>query len=264
MHDEWGMILDLDIDRLVRDDTTILQDVHLRIARGVHWAVLGANGSGKSTLLSVIAGYEWPTRGRVALLGEEYGRTYMPALKRRVGLVSDHLSGRFVSKEPALDVATSGLYATIGPWVRYEEDDYEAGRRALAAIGASHLAARAYGHLSHGERQRVMIARALVRQPDVLILDEPCTGLDPVAREGFLSDVDALLARDQGPTAIVVTHHLDELPSKVTHALVLREGSPVACGPIIESVTDETMSAAFGAPCRVHRESDRLRLDVVR
>lgn len=255
-------VLDLHVELFQRDGQRILDDVKLTIGPAEHWTVVGPNGCGKSTLLSILSAYEWPTSGRVEVLGETYGRCDMNAMKRRIGIVGAALHQAISRHETAIDVAASGLYALLGPWRKYDEADYTAARHALERAGIAEDADKPYGLLSHGQKRRVAIARALVRRPRILVLDEPCEGLDPVARETFLRSVDELTRGDDPLTLLFVTHHLDEIPPSVTHALVLREGRVVASGPVAEALTSATLGEAFGAPCEVTRANGRFRLEV--
>lgn len=255
-------VLDLHVEAYIRDGQRILDEVRWRIDDGQHWALLGANGSGKSTLLAIVAGYEWPTRGRVSVLGEEYGRCDMRAVKRRIGLVSARLFDWLPPRQTALEVAATGIYAEIGKWRFLSEEDLERGREALSRIGALEIADKRYGVLSQGERQRAMIARALVKRPELLILDEPCAGLDPVARERFLADVSALCEAPDGPSLLLVTHHVEEIRSPIGHALLLREGRRVAAGPLEEALTSENLGLTFGAPSVLSSRDGRFSLRV--
>jgi iron complex transport system ATP-binding protein len=254
-------ILEMHIERWEREERVVLEDVRLTVSRGEHWVILGPNGAGKSSLLSILTAYEWPSRGFVRVLGETYGRCDMNAMKRRMGLVSATLGAWLRPMDIAEEVVASGLYAVIGPWRIYDDEDRRRGRDALARLRAEGLVGRPYGRLSQGERQRVLIARALVKAPELLVLDEPCVSLDPVARERFLTDIERLVA-DDGPTTLVVTHHVEEIPRFITHALVLAEGGVVASGPVASALTSETLSKAFGAPCTLHSAGGRFRLEV--
>jgi iron complex transport system ATP-binding protein len=249
-------VIDVHVERHYRVelDRPILEDVRLRIESGEHWAVIGANGSGKSTLLSIVAGDLWPSRGVVRVLGAEYGKVDKREHRKRIGVVSAALVAHLPSADTALEVAASGIRAMIGKLGPLAPEDLARGARALERVRATACAAKPFGVLSQGERQRVMIARALVNEPSLLILDEPCGGLDPVARERFLEDLDALAAEPSGPTQLHVTHHLEEIPPLVTHALVLREGRVLSSGPAEGVLTPGTLEAAFGAPCRVDVE----------
>src|SRR5512139_3493578 len=255
-------IVDLHVASFVRDGRRILDDVRWTMRAGEHWVLFGANGSGKSTLLSIVAGYEWPSEGWVSVLGERYGRCEMPAIKRRIGLVSARLFDWLPDRQRAVEVAATGLYAAIGAWRVLTPADLEAGRATLARIGAEAVADAPYGVLSQGEKQRVMIARALVRAPELLILDEPCAGLDPVARERFLEDVGGVCAAPGGPTLLMVTHHVEEVRAPIDHALLLRDGRVVVEGPLERALTSETLTRTFGAPVALERAGGSLRLRV--
>jgi len=246
-------IVDVHVERHYRVELErpILDGVYWCVERGEHWALVGSNGSGKSTLLAIVAGDLWPSIGVVRVLGEEYGKIDKRELRKRIGVVSSALYGELPAADTGLQIAASGVRATIGRLGALDEAELEHGRRALARVSATSTASKPYGVLSQGERQRVMIARALVNEPKLLILDEPCNGLDPVARERFLGDLGALAADRGGPTQIHVTHHLEEVPSFVTHALVLKEGRVLESGPVDAVFTPECLSAAFGAECRV-------------
>lgn len=262
MHDGPDPILDLAIESFVRDDQVILEGIEWTIRQGEHWALLGANGSGKSSLLSIVSAYEWPSRGRVRVLGEEYGRCDMNAVKRRLGVVGASMYQWLPRHERAIDVAASGLYALVGPWREYTDEDRAKALVALRAVSADAYAEKPYGLLSQGQKQRVMIARALVRKPELLVLDEPCDGLDPVARERFLEDVRRVCTSEGAPTLLYVTHHVEEIPAFVTHALLLRRGRVVARGPKADVLTSAHLSAAFDAACEVERHGERFRLVV--
>jgi iron complex transport system ATP-binding protein len=244
-------VLDLHVETFTRDNVDILRDIRWRILPGEHWAVLGANGAGKSTLLSIVAGYEWPSSGQVAVLGETYGQCDMRALKERIGWVSSALFEWLPARQSARQVAATGIHATIGNWHELSAQDLIRADDALRSIGGYAFRNKRYGVLSQGEKQRVMIARALVTRPDLLILDEPCAGLDPGARERLISDVDRLCAQEDGPTLILVSHHVEEIPSHATHALLLKEGGALASGPLDDVLADDLLSELYEYPCRI-------------
>lgn len=246
-----ALVLDLQVESFTRDGTDILREVRWRIDQGEHWAVLGPNGAGKSTLLSIVAGYEWPSRGEVAVLGETYGRCDMRALKERIGWVSSSLFSWLPARQSARHVAATGIHATIGSWHQLSAQDLVRADDALRVIGAYPFRNKRYGILSQGEKQRVMIARALVTKPELLILDEPCAGLDPGARERLISDVDRLCAKPGGPTLILVSHHVEEIPGHATHGLLLKDGYALAAGPLMEVLSDELLSELYDYPCKV-------------
>jgi iron complex transport system ATP-binding protein len=249
-------IVDVHVERHYRVELErpILEDVAWRIERGEHWALVGANGSGKSTLLAIVAGDLWPSRGVVRVLGEEYGKVDKRELRKRIGVVGASLFGHLPGSDTGLEVAASGIRALIGRLGPFDAAELERGRRALERVRATSCGPKPYGVLSQGEKQRVMIARALVSEPSLLVLDEPCNGLDPVARERFLADLGAIARAPEGPTQIHVTHHLEEVPPFVTHALVLSEGRVLAMGRAEDVLTSECLSRAFDAKCRVDVE----------
>jgi iron complex transport system ATP-binding protein len=252
-------IVEVDVERHYRLELArpILEAIRFRMEAGQHWALVGANGSGKSTLLAIISGELWPSRGRVHVLGHEYGRVDKRELRKRIGVVSSTLFGNLPAADTGEEIAASGLGAMIGKLGPLAPEELAAGRRALARISAESTIPKPYGVLSQGERQRVMIARALVNEPSLLVLDEPCAGLDPVARERFIADLAGLARDPKGPTQLLVTHHLEEITPFVTHALVLREGRVLAQGEVGTVLTSAVLSAAFDAPCRVEAESRR-------
>ena len=250
-------VLDLHVETFTRDGVDILRNIRWEVTPGEHWAVLGANGAGKSSLLSIVAGYEWPSRGRVAVLGETYGKCDMRALKERIGWVSSALFGWLPARQSARQVAATGIHATIGNWHALSAKDLLRADDALRSIGAYAFRNKRYGVLSQGEKQRVMIARALVTNPDLLILDEPCAGLDPGARERLIEDLDRLCAKENGPTLILVSHHVEEIPAHGTHGLLLKNGRALAAGRLSEVLTDELLSELYDYPCKVGSSNDR-------
>ena len=234
----------------------ILSDISWRVLPGEHWVVVGANGSGKSTLLSMVSGERWPSRGEVSVLGQLYGRCDKRELRKRIGVVTPVLAAAFPRGDTAVEVAASGLRATIGHMGRPAPDVLAQARRALERVAGLAFADKPFGVLSQGERQRAMIARALIAEPGLLILDEPCSGLDPVARERFLEDLARLGVEPDGPTQIHVTHHLEEVPAFITHALLIAGGRVSASGPVEEVLTSERLADALGAPCHVGCEGE--------
>jgi iron complex transport system ATP-binding protein len=247
----------------VRNANRILEDVSWRIERGQHWALLGANGSGKTSLLKVVTGYEWPTEGEVFVLGERYGACDLREMRRRIGWVSSSLLTYLPTDDTALQVAASGLYASLGIYRDVTDEEWAVAREALARVNMSRFADRRYRLLSQGEQQRVLIARALVHRPALLILDEPCAGLDPAARENLLEDLARIAAHPEAPTLVMVTHHVEEIGPWITHAMILRAGRTLAQAPKTEALRDEHLSAAFGRPCRLERHGERYGLRVV-
>ncbi len=252
--------LDLHVETFTRDGVDILRDIRWQVMPGEHWAVLGANGAGKSSLLSIVAGYEWPSRGRVAVLGETHGKCDMRALKERIGWVSSALFEWLPARQSARQVAATGIHATIGNWHELSPQDLIRADDALRRIGAYSIRNKRYGVLSQGEKQRVMIARALITKPDLLILDEPCAGLDPGARERLITDVDRLCAKRDGPTLVLVSHHVEEIPKHCTHALLLKDGHAIAAGHLDDVLTDTLLTDLYDYPCQIKKSNNRYRL----
>jgi iron complex transport system ATP-binding protein len=240
-----------------RGATAVLRAVDWRVLPGEHWAILGANGSGKTSLLKALTGYLSPTTGALALLGRRYGACDWRDLRFKIGMVTSAFAASIPPAEPALETVVSGKFAQLDLWHRFTRADRARAMRLLRASGIAALAAREWAYLSQGERQRVLIARALMARPRLLILDEPCAGLDPVAREKFLTFVNALAQKKNSPSLVLVTHHVEEIMPVFTHALLLRAGRVLAAGPRDRVLTSANLSAVFGAPLRLVRRNSR-------
>ncbi len=237
--------------RVARGRTTILHDLNWRIARGEHWVILGANGSGKTTLLKTLTGFMSPTAGDFALLGLRYGRSDWRELRLKLGMVTSAFAMSIPPSEIALDTVVSGKYAQLDLWHAGTRADRVAALRLLRGIGLGALAHREWAYLSQGERQRVLIARALMAKPRLLILDEPCAGLDPVAREHFVRFVDRLARRRRAPALVLVTHHVEEIAPAFTHVLLLKAGRVLTAGPRADVLNSANLSQTFGAKLRL-------------
>ena len=255
-------ILDVANLRIQRGNATILDGISWRVERGQHWVILGANGSGKTSLLSVLTGYLAPTAGTISVLGETYGRADWRELRTRIGLVSSSIRQLMPPHENALNAVASGRRAMIGMWGEVGEDDSRRAAEILREVEAECLSERPWRFLSQGERQRVLIGRALMADPQLLVLDEPCAGLDPVAREHFLAFVERLLGRPDAPTLVLVTHHVEEIVAGFTHVLVLRAGKVLAAGSRETVMTSATLGRAFDAPVRLTVNGGRYSLAV--
>lgn len=253
-------ILEVSGLRVVRGRTTILRDVAWRVRPGEHWVILGANGSGKTSLLKALTGFLTPTAGEIAVLGQIYGESDWRELRLHIGVVTSAFAAAIPLAEVALDTVISGKFAQLDLWHRVSHADRTAAARLLRLVGAARLAHREWVYLSQGERQRVLIARALMARPRLLILDEPCAGLDPVAREKFINFVNRLARRRDAPALVLVTHHVEEITPAFTHALLLRGGRVVGSGPKTALLTSAGLSAAFGAPLQLTRTRGRYRL----
>ena len=246
-------ILEISGLRVARGRATILHDVSWRVARGEHWVILGPNGSGKTSLLKALTGYLSPTAGGLSLLGRRYGECDWRELRFEIGVVTSAFAISIPPSEVALDTVISGKYAQLDLWHRVTRADRAAGHRLLRTTGLAALADREWAYLSQGERQRVLIARALMARPRLLILDEPCAGLDPVARENFLRFLEKL-ARQKNAPALV------EIMPAFTHALLLRAGRVHAAGPLPRTLTSHNLSEIFGAQLRLRRSGGRFSL----
>ena len=247
-----------------RGGTHILRNVNWRVDAGQHWAILGANGSGKTSLLSALTGYFMPTDGDITVLDRRFGHSDWRDLRRHIGLVSSSIRQLMADTEPALETVVSGKYAMIDFWGRVTRADRARGLRLLREIECMYLAERPWLFLSQGERQRVLIGRALMAKPRLLILDEPCAGLDPAAREHFLQFLERLGRRPNAPTLVLVTHHVEEITPVFSHALILKSGRVLASGKKSSTLTTRHLSAAFGTPVKLQKKSGRYTLLVTR
>jgi iron complex transport system ATP-binding protein len=234
----------------------LLHDITWQVRPGEQWALLGPNGAGKSTLLSLAGAVRHPTTGTADVLGRRLGRTDMRELREQVGVVDPAL--RMPARMSVLDVVLTGATGTVLPLPeRYTAADHERARMLLDRLGMTPLADREIGACSHGERARTRLARALVPDPPLLLLDEPATGLDLPSRETLLATLDDVAAVHPDLAIVLVSHHLEELPATTSHALLLRAGQIVAVGAADEVLTDEPLSQCFGLPLVVRREHGR-------
>ena len=239
----------------VERDGLILRDVDWTVRKGEHWVVLGANGSGKSTLLNVFNAFMAPTTGRLFAFGREYGEDDWNEVKAGIGYVGSEVNRMIEHGESALDVVVSGARAMINFWGDVDPKEQRAASRILRQIGCSHLRKRHWRQFSQGERQKLLFGRALMAKTKALFLDEPCAGLDPVARASYLAFMENNVAKPKGPALIFVTHHIEEITPGFTHALLLREGSVVASGPKGEILNSANLSVTFDSPVRLRRRN---------
>jgi iron complex transport system ATP-binding protein len=257
-----GTVLEISNLKIQRGDVTILDDVSWRVEQGQHWAILGANGSGKTSLLSALTGYLMPTAGEIVLLGKRYGKTDWRELRKKIGIVSSSVRQMMADDEPALEAVVSGKFAMIDFWGKLSRADKGRGMKILRQIECVHLAERQWRVLSQGERQRVLIGRALMSSPRVLILDEPCAGLDPAAREHFLQFLQRLGKNKNAPTLILVTHHVEEIMPVFSLALILKGGKVLASGEKSNVLTTKNLSLAFGAKLKLRASAGRYAMHV--
>jgi iron complex transport system ATP-binding protein len=239
-------VLDLQAVSIRRGTTTILDDVSWTVRDGERWVVLGRNGAGKTTLVQVASGRMHPTTGTADLLGSRLGRVDVFELRPRIGLSSAALADRIPAGEKVRDVVLTAAYGVTGRWREdYESLDEARAADLLSAFGVAHLTDRYFGTLSEGERKRVQIARSLMTDPELLLLDEPAAGLDLGGREELVGALAELAADRKSPVLVLVTHHVEEIPPGFTHLLLLRQGKVFAAGPVDEVLTAETLSGAF-------------------
>ena len=264
MTDPIGEVVGLRGVSVIRSGHLLLDSVDWSVGDGERWVLLGPNGSGKTTLVAVAATYLWPSRGRVSILGSAVGAVDVRELRRRIGIVSASLEARIPPQLTALEVVVAGATGATAPW--WDRQSPSSRKRAgdrLDLVGCAALAERRFELLSSGERQRVQIARALMLDPALLLLDEPAAGLDLGARER-LAVLLARLNADAGLAAtVVVTHHVEEIAPGTTHAIVLRSGRVLAAGAVPETVTGPVLSEAFGLPLRVERVGGRFTAQAV-
>jgi iron complex transport system ATP-binding protein len=243
---------------VVRGDTVILDDVSWEVEEGQRWVVLGPNGAGKTTLLQLAAGRMHPTTGVAGVLGEVLGAVDVFELRPRIGLASASIAERLPAGERVRDVVVTASYGIVGRWrEQYDDLDHARADELLGALGARHLAERTFGTLSEGERKRVQIARALMTDPELMLLDEPAAGLDLGGREDLVARLGTLAADTDAPALVLVTHHVEEIPPSFTDVLLMREGRIVAAGPVEITLTPENLSQTFGLPLVVERHGER-------
>lgn len=232
---------------LCRDGRTLVGPLDWSVELDERWVIIGPNGAGKTSLLGIAAATEHPSSGVAYVLGERLGRVDTTELRARVGLSSAPLAQRIPAEETVRDLVVSAGYAVLGRWrERYDDIDHERAMDLLESLGGEHLADRRYGTLSEGERKRVLIARALMTDPELLLLDEPAAGLDLGAREELVARLADLAADPNAPAMVLVTHHVEEIPVGFSHCLLLSEGTVVAAGLLADVLTAENLSTAFG------------------
>jgi iron complex transport system ATP-binding protein len=253
-----GDVLDMIGVTVVREGNALLDDITWTVREGERWVVLGPNGAGKTTLLQLVGTRIHPTSGTVRILGEQLGQADVFDLRPRIGLSSAAFAESLPGDELVRDVVLTAAYAVSGRWREsYEELDYQRARDLLNAFGVRHLAGRPFGTLSEGERKRVLLARSLMTDPEVVLLDEPAAGLDLGGRETLVGDLAELAGDRRSPVMVMVTHHVEEIPPGFTHVLLLRQARVVAAGPLDATLTDELLSDTFDVPLQVARAGGR-------
>jgi iron complex transport system ATP-binding protein len=254
-----GAVVELADVSVVRGANRLLSHVTWAVEDDERWVVLGPNGAGKTTLLQILSAHMHPSDGVVGLLGEVVGTVDVFELRPRIGLTSVALADRIPRSERVRDVVVSAAYSVIGRWrEQYDDLDHERAAALLDDVGAGHLAGRTFGTLSEGERKRVQIARALMTDPELLLLDEPAAGLDLGGREDLLSTLSELAFDQASPATVLVSHHVEEIPPGFTHVLLLRAGVVVAEGPLASTLNEENLSLAFGIDLELSQLDDRF------
>lgn len=258
--DEATDVLTLAGVRLVRDGATILDGINWHVRSGDRWVVLGPNGSGKTTLCQIITLYQHPSAGSVTVLGARLGHTDVRSLRLRIGITSASLAAMMQPRLSAEQIVVAGRHAALAHWWHhYQDDDWRQARRCLARVDCLAHATQRFGTLSSGERQRVLLARALMCDPGLVVLDEPNAGLDLPGREQLVQTLANLAQNPTAPPLILVSHHVDEIPPGFTHALLLVAGQIAAAGPIERVLTGTQLSRCFGLNLEIERRGDRWR-----
>lgn len=245
--------------QFIRQQHALLQNIDWRIKAGEDWAVLGLNGAGKSLLLNMISGNLWPTSGKLTVLGQVFGETSIPDLTKRIGWVSQSLQEKIHREEQAEYNVLSGKFASIGIYQNYSDADLEEAKQLLVSLGAKKLIGKVYQILSQGEKQIVLIARALMAKPELLILDEPCNGLDLFAREDLLARIKQMKQTANAPSLLYVTHHTEEILPLLNHVLMIRDGKIFKQGQREELLSEEVLNDFYQRPITLHEmRGDRM------
>jgi len=240
------------------DGAEILRDIDWTVESGQRWVVLGPNGSGKTTLIRVASMWLHPSSGEVTVFGQRLGRTDVRAIRRRIGFASAAMADMLRPELPVADVVMTAANAALEPWWHsYDESDRDRAMAALARVNLARMADRRFGTLSSGERQRVLLARALSNEPGLILLDEPTAGLDLSGREDLVSALSDLADDPSVPPVVLVTHHVEEIPAGFTHALIMKDGSVMTRGPLDEVINSANLSRCFGMSLSLERRHDR-------
>ncbi|GAB5560000.1 MAG: ABC transporter ATP-binding protein [Synoicihabitans sp.] len=253
-------LLDVSALTLRRGPKTLLNRLDWAVNPTEHWVIMGPNGCGKTSLLRSLTGFLTPTSGDITLLGETYGECDWREVRRSIAMVSSSLQPHIPGGEPAIETVISGIFDQLDFWGKATPADARLARRLLRSLGAGEVINREWAYLSQGERQRVLIARALAANPQVLILDEPCAGLDPVARAEFLVAMESITQNPKGPTVILVTHHVEEITPGFTHLLLLSKGRKITAGPLRKELNSANLATTFERSVQLRRRRDRWQL----
>ena len=252
----WGDgMIRFDHVNVIREKRKILNDINWHAKKGEHWAILGLNGSGKTTLLQLLNGYLWPSSGKLVVLGETFGQTAIPELRKRIGWVSSALQQQLNPNDIAEHIVLSGKFASIGVWTIPTEAEKQQALELLIKCGGKELIGFRYGILSQGQQQIILIARALMAEPEILILDEPCNGLDLFAKEKLLEDIQRIADEPEGPTMIYVSHHTEEILPCFKKLMLLKDGSIHKAGKTVDLLKEEILNDFYEKPVQTIRMS---------
>lgn len=251
-------ILELSNISVRRDERTILGPLDWQVLEGERWVILGPNGAGKTTLLQICSSLIHPSSGEIRILGQTLGKIDVFELRTRIGLTSTALVERLPDDELVMDVVLTAAYAMLGRWQeKYDLWDESRAMALLTALGVRELGSRIFGSLSDGEKKRVQIARSLMADPELLLLDEPASSLDLGGREDLLKRIETFARDPFAPATVIVTHHIEEIPAGTTHALLLKDGVAVAQGEITSVINDQNLTTAFGLPITIQVQGGR-------
>ncbi|MNM88938.1 putative ABC transporter ATP-binding protein YlmA [compost metagenome] len=243
-----------------RDGKAVLKDINWQVEEGQHWAILGLNGSGKTTILNLICGYIWPTTGNIHVLGHKYGEVDLREMRKSIGWVSSSFQERIHGNEKAQNIVVSGKFASIGLYEKPADEDYERAERLMEQLRCGHLKNRTYQTCSQGEKQKLLIARALMASPKLLILDEATNGLDFISKEGLLDSINELAGLPEAPNMLYVTHHTEEILPIFSHSLLIRRGEIIMQGLTKEVLNSADLTEFFEMPVNLDWNRDRAYL----
>ncbi|ASK61558.1 molybdenum ABC transporter ATP-binding protein [Virgibacillus phasianinus] len=257
------MLMQMQDVRLIRDGKTILDDINWEVNNGEHWAIIGMNGAGKTALLNLVCGYLYPTKGTISVFGKQFGHYPLNELRKQIGWVSLSFSEKMQhhADNSGIQIILSGKFASIGLYEQPSWNDIEKASEILEQLGIERLREQSYRSMSQGEKQRILIGRALMASPKLLILDEPCTGLDFLSKELLLSTINQMADKQQ-TTILYVTHQLDEILPIFTHSLLLREGRIFSQGLTKNQLTSENVSNFCNTPVQISQENNRYLLEL--